>query len=94
MTQTIYVIVNSYNDYEGFAVSTDKGAYSTLEKAKEGLIEYLNEIWGYRKDFFDTDEEYDKWLESCFQNEEKSVWVYDDGDSISDISIHQVTFNG
>ena len=44
-------------------------------------------------DFFNTDEEYYKWLESCFQNEEKTVWVYDDGDSVSDISIHQVKFN-
>ena len=93
MTQTIYVIVNSYNDYEGMAVATDGGAYSTFEKAKEAFINYLHEIWDFRKDFFDTDEEYYKWLESCFQNEEKTVWVYDDGDSVSDISIHQVKFN-
>lgn len=92
MTQTIYVIVNSYNDYEGVAVATDGGAYSTFEKAKEAFINYLHEIWDYRKELI-TDEEYYKWLESCFQNEEKTVWVYDDGDSVSDISIHQVKFN-
>ena len=38
MTQTIYVIVNSYNDYEGMAVATDGGAFSTLEKAKEKFM--------------------------------------------------------
>ena len=92
MTQTIYVIVNSYNDYEGVAVATDGGAYSTFEKAKEAFINYLHEIWDYRKELI-TNEEFDDWLESCFQNEEKTVWVYDDGDSVSDISIHQVKFN-
>lgn len=93
MTQTIYVIINSYNDYEGVAIATDGGAYSTFERAKEAFIAYLHDIWDYRKEFFDTDEEYYNWLESCFQNEEKTVWVYDDGDSVSDISIHQVKFN-
>lgn len=89
MKQTIYVIVNSYYDYDGMAVATDGGAFSTFEKAKEKFIEYLHEIWEYRKEFFNTDEEYDDWFESCFQNEEKSVWIYDDGDSVSDISIHK-----
>ena len=93
MAKNIFVIVNSYNDYEGMSVATDGGAYSTFEKAKEKLIEYLHEILDFRKDFFDTDEEFEEWLNSCFQNDEKSVWVYDDGDSISDINIHQVTFN-
>ena len=92
MTQTIYVIVNSYNDYEGMAVATDGGAFSTLEKAKEKFIEYLHEIWDYRKDLL-TNEEFDEWFESCFQNEEKTVWVWDTGDCVSDISIHQVKFN-
>jgi len=93
MGQTIYVIVNSYNDYDGCAVATDGGAFSTLEKAKEKLIGYLHDVWDFRKDIFYTDEEYNAWLESCFQNSEKTVWVYDDGDSVSDISIHQVIFN-
>lgn len=92
MTQTIYVIVNSYNDYEGVAVATDGGAFSTLEKAKEKFIEYLHEIWDYRKELI-TNEEFDDWFESCFQNEEKTVWVWDTGDCVSDISIHQVKFN-
>ena len=52
MTQTIYVIVNSYSDYNGMAVATDGGAFSTLEKAKEKFIEYLKEIWDFRKIFF------------------------------------------
>ena len=93
MTQTIYVIVNSYNDYEGMAVATDGGAFSTFEKAKEKFIEYLKEIWDFRKDFYDTDEEFNEWFESCFQNDEKTVWIFDSGDSVSDISIHQVKFN-
>ena len=93
MTKNIFVIVNSYDDYEGMLVATDGGAYSTFEKAKEKLIEYLHEIWDFRKDFFDTEENYNEWLNSCFQNEEKSVWIYNDGESISDISVHQVTFN-
>ena len=92
MTQTIYVIVNSYNDYEGMAVATDGGAFSTFEKAKEKFIEYLKEIWDYRKELI-TDEEFNDWFESCFQNEEKTVWVWDTGDCVSDISIHQVKFN-
>ena len=50
MKQTIYVIVNSYNDYEGYAVATDGGAFSTFERAKEKFIEYLHEIWDYRKE--------------------------------------------
>ena len=93
MAKNIFVIVNSYNDYEGVSVATDGGAYSTFEKAKENLINYLHEIWDFRKDFYDTEEEFNEWFNSCFQNDEKSVWVYDDGDSVSDISIHQVTFN-
>lgn len=92
MTQTIYVIVNSYNDYEGMAVATDGGAFSTLEKAKEKFIEYLHEIWDYRKELI-TNDEFNKWFESCFQNEEKTVWIWDTGDCVSDISIHQVKFN-
>ena len=92
MTQTIYVIVNSYNDYDGMAVATDGGAFSTLEKAKEKFIEYLHEIWDYRKELI-TNEEFDEWFESCFDNEEKTVWIWDTGDSVSDISIHQVKFN-
>lgn len=93
MTQTIYVIVNSYYDYESGAVATDGGAFSTFEKAKAGLLEYLHNIWDYRKESFDTEEEFNEWFESCFENDEKTVWIYDDGDSISDISIHQVKFN-
>ena len=93
MTKNIFVIVNSYNDYEGMSVATDGGAYSTFEKAKEKLIEYLHEIWDFHKDFYDTEEEYNEWFNSCFQNEEKSVWIFDSGDTISDISVHQVTFN-
>ena len=93
MTQTIYVIVNSYNDYEGCAVATDGGAFSTFERAKEKFIEYLHEIWDFRKEFYDTDEEFNKWFESCFQNENKSVWIFDSGDSISDISIHKTTLD-
>ena len=92
MTQTIYVIVNSYNDFEGVAVATDGGAYSTFEKAKEAFINYLHEIWDYRKELI-TDEEFNDWFESCFQNEEKTVWIWDTGDCVSDISIHQVKFN-
>lgn len=92
MTQTIYVIVNSYNDYEGMAVATDGGAFSTLEKAKEKFIEYLHEIWDYRKELI-TNDEFNDWFESCFQNEEKTVWIWDTGDCVSDISIHQVKFN-
>lgn len=92
MTQTIYVIVNSYNDYEGMAVATDGGAFSTLEKAKEKFIEYLHEIWDYRKELI-TNDEFNNWFESCFQNEEKTVWIWDTGDCVSDISIHQVKFN-
>ena len=84
MTQTIYVIVNSYNDYESMAVATDGGAFSTLEKAREKFIEYLHEIWDYRKDLL-TNEEFDEWFESCFQNEEKTVWVWDTGDCVSDV---------
>lgn len=90
MSKTIFVIVNSYNDYEGMSVATDGGAYSTFEKAKEKFIEYLHSVWDFRKDFFDTDKEYEEWLDSCFINKEKSYWVYDDGDSVSDISIHPV----
>ena len=93
MTQTIYVIVNSFDDYAGCAVATDGGAFSTLEKAKKKFIEYLHEIWDFRKDFFDTDEEFNEWFESCFQNENKTVWIYDDGDSVSDISIHKTTLD-
>ena len=93
MTQAIYVIVNSYYDYDGMAVATDGGAFSTFEKAKEKFIGYLHEVWDFRKDFFDTDEEFNEWLESCFQNEEKTVWIYDDGDSVSDISIHKTTLD-
>jgi hypothetical protein len=92
MTQTIYVIVNSYNDYEDMAVATDGGAFSTLEKAKEKFIEYLHEIWDYRKELI-TNDEFNEWFESCFQNEEKTVWIWDTGDCVSDISIHQVKFN-
>ena len=44
MKQTIYVIVNSYNDYDGMAVATDGGAFSTFEKAKEKFIEYLRNL--------------------------------------------------
>ena len=91
MTQTIYVIVNSYNDYESSAVATDGGAFSTFEKAKEAFINYLHEIWDYRKELLY--EEFDEWFESCFQNEEKTVWIWDTGDCVSDISIHQVKFN-
>ena len=93
MKQTIHVIVNSYDDYKGCAVATDGGAFSTFEKAKEKFIEYLHEIWDYRKEFYDTDEEFDEWFESCFQNKEKTVWIFDSGDSISDISIHQTTLD-
>ena len=92
MTQTIYVIVNSYNDYESMAVATDGGAFSTLEKAKEKFIEYLHEIWDYRKELI-TNDEFNDWFESCFQNEDKTVWIWDTGDCVSDISIHQVKFN-
>lgn len=92
MTQTIYVIINSYNDYEDMAVATDGGAFSTLEKAKEKFIEYLHEIWDYRKELI-TNDEFNDWFESCFQNEEKTVWIWDTGDCVSDISIHQVKFN-
>lgn len=93
MKQTIYVIVNSYDDYESMAVATDGGAFSSFEKAKEVLINYLHEIWDFRKEFYDTDEEFNEWFESCFQNENKTVWVYDDGDSVSDISIHKTTLD-
>lgn len=93
MKQTIYVIVNSYDDYEGCAVATDGGAFSTFEKAKEKFIEYLHEIWDFRKEFYDTDEEFNEWFESCFQNERKTVWIFDSGDSISDISIHKTTLD-
>ena len=93
MKQTIYVMVNSYDDCDGCAVATDGGAFSTFERAKEKFIEYLHEIWDFRKEFYDTDEEFNEWLESCFQNEEKTVWVYDDGDSVSDISIHKTTLD-
>lgn len=93
MKQTIYVIVNSYNDYEGCAVATDGGAFSTFERAKEKFIEYLHEIWDFRKEFYDTDEEFNEWFESCFQNENKSVWIFDSGDSVSDISIHKTTLD-
>lgn len=93
MKQTIYVIVNSYNDYEGCAVATDGGAFSTFEKAKEKFIEYLHEIWDFRKEFYDTDEEFNEWFESCFQSENKTVWIFDSGDSISDISIHKTTLD-
>ena len=90
MAKNIFVIVNSYNDYEGMSVATDGGAYSTFEKAKEKLIDYLHEIWDFRKVFFDTEEEFNEWLNSCFQNDEKSIWIFDSGDSVSDISIHPV----
>jgi hypothetical protein len=93
MKQTIYVIVNSYNDYEGCAVATDGGAFSTFERAKEKFIEYLHEIWDFRKEFYDTDEEFNEWFESCFQSKEKTVWIFDSGDSVSDISIHQTTLD-
>lgn len=93
MKQTIYVIVNSYNDYDGCAVATDGGAFSTLEKAKEKFIDYLHEIWDFRKEFYDTEEEFNEWFESCFQNENKTVWIFDSGDSISDISIHKTTLD-
>lgn len=93
MKQIIYLIVNVYDDFMGASVSTDGGAYSTFEKAKERLIEYIHEIWDYRKDSFENEEEFNKWFESCFQNDEKSVWLYDDGESVSDISIHQVPFD-
>lgn len=93
MKQTIYVIVNSYNDYDGCSVATDGGAFSTFEKAKEKFIEYLHEIWDFRKEFYDTEEEFNEWFESCFQNEEKTVWIFDSGDSISDISIHKTTLD-
>lgn len=93
MKQTIYVIVNSYNDYEGCAVATDGGAFSTFERAKEKFIEYLHEIWDFRKEFYDTDEEFNEWFEYCFQNENKSVWIFDSGDSVSDISIHKTTLD-
>lgn len=93
MKQTIYVIVNSYNDYEGCAVATDGGAFSTFERAKEKFIDYLHEIWDFRKEFYDTDEEFNEWFESCFQNENKTVWIFDSGDSISDISIHKTTLD-
>ena len=93
MKQTIYVIVNSYNDYEGCAVATDGGAFSTFEKAKEKFIEYLHEIWDFRKEFYDTDEEFNEWFESCFQSENKTVWIFDSGDSVSDISIHKTTLD-
>ena len=92
MTQTIYVIINSYTDAYGSPVATDGGAFSTLEKAKEKFIEYLHEIWDFRMDCFDTDKEFNEWFDSCFQNKEKTVWVYDDGESVSDISIHTTTF--
>ena len=92
MKQTIYVIVNSYNDYEGYAVATDGGAFSTFEKAKEKFIEYLHEIWDYRKELI-TDEVFNDWFESCFQNEEKTVWIWDTGDCVSDISIHKTTLD-
>ena len=93
MKQTIYVIVNSYDDYDGCAVATDGGAFSTFEKAKEKFIEYLHEIWDFRKEFYDTDEEFNEWFESCFQNENKTVWIFDSGDSVSDISIHKTTLD-
>ena len=93
MTQTVYVIVNSYNDYEGCAVATDGGAFSTFERAKEKFIEYLHKIWDFRKEFYDTDEEFNEWFESCFQNENKTVWIFDSGDSVSDISIHKTTLD-
>lgn len=93
MKQIIYVIVNSYNDYEGCAVATDGGAFSTFERAKEEFINYLHEIWDFRKEFYDTDEEFNEWFESCFQNENKTVWIFDSGDSVSDISIHKTTLD-
>lgn len=91
MSINIYVIVNLYNDYEGASVATDGGAYMTLESAKTGLLEYLHNIWDYRKESFDTEDEFNEWFDSCFENDEKTVWVWDSGDSVSDISIHNTT---
>lgn len=90
MVKTIFVIVNGYNDFEGMSVATDGGAYSSFEEAKEKFTEYLHGVWDFRKDFFDTEEEFNEWFNSCFQNKEKSCWYYDSGDSISDISIMPV----
>lgn len=88
MTVKVYVIINLYNDYEGASVATDGGAYMTLESAKAGLLEYLHNIWDYRKESFDTEDEFNERFNSCFENDEKTVWIWDSGDSISDISIH------
>lgn len=93
MTQTIYVIINSYTDAYGSPIATDGGAFLTLEKAKEKFIKYLHEIWDFRMDCFDTDKEFNDWFDSCFQNKDKTVWVYDDGESVSDISIHMTTLD-
>lgn len=91
MNMKVYVIVNLYNDYEVTSVATDGGAYMTFESAKAGFLEYLHNIWDYRKESFDTEDEFNEWFDSCFENDEKTVWIWDSGDCVSDISIHSTT---
>lgn len=93
MNINVFVIVNLYNDYEVASVATDGGAYMTFESAKAGLLEYLHNIWDYRKEEFDTEDEFNEWFDSCFENDEKTVWIWDSGDSVSDISIHNTTLH-
>lgn len=93
MNTNVYVIINLYNDYDGASVAIDGGVYMTLESAKTGLLEYLHNIWDYRKESFDTEDEFNEWFDSCFVNDEKTVWVWDYGDSVSDISIQNTTLH-
>lgn len=84
MTNSIYVIVNTYDDFvDTAAVATDGGAFYSLDKAKARLREYVESIWGFK---LGKDE-----INAGFDANEL-IWEYTDDDgSTSTIEIHKIT---
>lgn len=93
MNNKVYVIVNLYYDCVDASVATDGGVYMTLESAKAGLLEYLHNCFDYRKEDFDTEDEFNEWLDSCFDNKEKTDWIWEFDNCVTDISIQNTTLH-
>ena len=81
----IYVIVNTYTDFDGSAVAIDGGAFFNLDVAKVNLYNYVLDIW---EDIIDEDT-----IDNCFETD--MIWFYEDDDgNMNKIEICETEIRG
>jgi hypothetical protein len=81
----IYVIVNTYTDFDGSAIATDGGAFFNLDVAKVNLYSYVFDIW---EDVIDEDT-----IDNCFETD--MIWFYEDDDgNMNKIEICETEIRG